>query len=71
MNDLMTYRGGWIHTLVMARKPGVEFEGALYHVIVRGSHRRDIFATEATAWPTSNASSITDIAIAASCTLTC
>ena len=28
---------------VMARKPGVEFEGALYHVIVRGNHRGDIF----------------------------
>jgi putative transposase len=27
----------------MARKPRVEFEGALYHVIVRGNHRRDIF----------------------------
>jgi putative transposase len=30
----------------MARKPRVEFEGALYHVIVRGSHRRDIFRDE-------------------------
>jgi len=27
----------------MARKPKVEFEGVLYHVIVRGNHRRDIF----------------------------
>jgi hypothetical protein len=27
----------------MARKPRVEFEGALCHVIVRGNHRRDIF----------------------------
>jgi len=27
----------------MARKPRVEFDGALYHVIVRGNHRRDIF----------------------------
>ena len=27
----------------MARKPRVEFEGALYHVIVGGNHRRDIF----------------------------
>ena len=26
----------------MARKPRVEFDGALYHVIVRGNHRRDI-----------------------------
>ena len=32
-----------IHTPVLARKPRVEFEGALYHVIVRGNHRRDIF----------------------------
>ena len=30
----------------MARKPRVEFEGALYHVIVRGNHRRDIFRDE-------------------------
>src|SRR5438309_6064100 len=28
----------------MARKPRVEFDGALYHVIVRGNHRRDIFS---------------------------
>ncbi len=27
----------------MARKPRVEFEGALYHVIVRANHRPDIF----------------------------
>jgi REP-associated tyrosine transposase len=27
----------------MARKPRVEFDGALYHVIARGNHRRDIF----------------------------
>ena len=27
----------------MARKPRVEFDGALYHVIVRGNNRRDIF----------------------------
>jgi REP element-mobilizing transposase RayT len=27
----------------MARKPRVEFEGAFYHVIVRGNQRRDIF----------------------------
>ena len=31
----------------MARKPRVEFEGALYHVIARGNHRRDIFRDEA------------------------
>lgn len=30
----------------MARKPRVEFEGGLYHVIVRGNHRRDIFRDE-------------------------
>src|SRR2546426_753981 len=30
----------------MARKPRVEFDGALYHVIVRGNHRRDIFRDE-------------------------
>jgi putative transposase len=30
----------------MARKPRVEFEGALYHVIVRGNHRRNIFRDE-------------------------
>jgi hypothetical protein len=30
----------------MARKPRVEFEGALYLVIVRGNHRRDIFGDE-------------------------
>ena len=30
----------------MARWPRVEFEGALYHVIVRGNHRRDIFRDE-------------------------
>jgi hypothetical protein len=27
----------------MVRKPRVEFEGALYHLIVRRNHRRDIF----------------------------
>jgi putative transposase len=27
----------------MARKPRVEFEGAFYHVIVRGNHRQKIF----------------------------
>jgi hypothetical protein len=27
----------------MARKPRVEFEGTLYHIIVRGNHRRDVF----------------------------
>ena len=43
----------------MARKPRLEFEGALYHVIVRGNHRRDIFRDEATESSTSNASSNT------------
>ena len=55
----------------MARKPRVEFEGALYHVIVRGNHRRDIFATKATASPTLTASSIIESAIPASFTPTC
>ena len=27
----------------MARKPRVEFEGAFYHVIVRGNQRQKIF----------------------------
>ena len=27
----------------MARKPRIEFEGVLYHVIARGNRRRDIF----------------------------
>ncbi|MDI6781518.1 MAG: hypothetical protein QME49_05385 [bacterium] len=27
----------------MARKPSVEYPGALYHVIARGNRRRDIF----------------------------
>ena len=27
----------------MARKPRVEFEGAFYHVMVRGNQRRRIF----------------------------
>ena len=31
----------------MARKPRVEFEGALYHVIARGNQRRDIFRDDA------------------------
>jgi putative transposase len=30
----------------MARKPRVEFAGALYHVIARGNQRRDIFADD-------------------------
>jgi putative transposase len=30
----------------MARKPRVEFEGAFYHVIVRGNQRQEIFADE-------------------------
>lgn len=27
----------------MARPPGIEFEGALYHVMARGNARADIF----------------------------
>jgi REP element-mobilizing transposase RayT len=27
----------------MARKPRIEFEGALYHVITRGNQRQQIF----------------------------
>jgi hypothetical protein len=30
----------------MARKPRVEVKGALYHVIGRVNHRRDIFRDE-------------------------
>jgi putative transposase len=30
----------------MARKARAEFEGALYHVIVRGNHRGDVFRDE-------------------------
>jgi REP element-mobilizing transposase RayT len=29
--------------LAMARKPRIEFEGAFYHVIVRGNQRQKIF----------------------------
>jgi hypothetical protein len=36
----------------MTRKPRVEFEGALNHVIVRGIDRRDIFPDESDVWPT-------------------
>jgi REP element-mobilizing transposase RayT len=27
----------------MARKPRIEFEGGLYHVITRGNHKQEIF----------------------------
>ena len=27
----------------MARKPRIEFNGAIYHIINRGNYRRDIF----------------------------
>ena len=27
----------------MARNPGIQYEGAFYHVIVRGNQRQDIF----------------------------
>jgi REP element-mobilizing transposase RayT len=43
----------------MARKPRVEFEGAFYHVIVRGNQRQKIFATIGTGLPISNASNTT------------
>jgi hypothetical protein len=49
----------------MARKPRVEFEGALYHVIVGVITGAIFFATQATASPTSNASSIIESVIAA------
>ncbi len=31
---------------VMARKPRIQFEGAFYHIIVRGNQRQDIFVDE-------------------------
>ena len=49
----------------MGRKPRVEFEGALYHVIVRGNIDAIFSGTKATGSPTSNASSIIESAIAA------
>ena len=39
----MTYWGPLITLVCMARKPRVEFEGAFYHVIVRGNQRQKIF----------------------------
>ena len=30
----------------MARKPRLEFENAVYHVIARGNYRKDLFAEE-------------------------
>ena len=30
----------------MARKPRVEFEGAFYHVIVRGNQRQKVFSDD-------------------------
>jgi len=30
----------------MARKPRIQFEGAFYHIIVRGNQRQDIFGDE-------------------------
>ncbi len=33
----------------MARKPRLEFEGAIYHVINRGNYRKDLFSEERTA----------------------
>jgi putative transposase len=34
----------------MARKPRIEFEGAFYHVIIRGNQRQTIFRDEADRW---------------------
>lgn len=34
----------------MARKPRIEFEGAFYHVIIRGNQRQTIFRDEADCW---------------------
>jgi len=33
----------------MARKPRLEFEGAIYHVINRGNYRKDLFSDKRTA----------------------
>ena len=33
----------------MARKPRIEFEGAFYHIIVRGNQGQDIFLIKPTA----------------------
>ncbi len=33
----------------MARRPRIQFAGALYHIINRGNYRRDIFETEGAA----------------------
>jgi putative transposase len=33
----------------MPRKPRIQFEGAIYHVINRGNYRRDVFETGSTA----------------------
>src|SRR4030042_3097103 len=30
----------------MARKPRIQFEGAFYHIIIRGNQRQDIFLDE-------------------------
>jgi putative transposase len=32
----------------MARKPRIEFEGAIYHVINRGNYRSDAFVSDRT-----------------------
>lgn len=37
-----------MHHVGMPRKPRVEFEGAVYHVISRGNYRADVFARETT-----------------------
>jgi REP element-mobilizing transposase RayT len=33
----------------MARKPRLEFEGAIYHIINRGNYRDDVFGTKGAA----------------------
>ena len=49
----------------MARKPRIEFEGAVYHVIVRENHRSDIFRDRSDRVATLIGSSTIESAIAA------
>ena len=39
----------------MARKPRLEFEGAIYHVINRGNYRKDLFGERGAASAFENA----------------
>ena len=41
----------------MARKPGVEFDGAFYHVIVRGNQRQKTFQDD---WETASSRCVDD-----------